>query len=212
MIRLLPALLGALLLNLLLFMTMSGMVRLLPMPASAAHNAVVVDFFRAAESEPPPAARTPSPPTPPEPLEPLPLPLLDPLPTAPVVAPRLVAPKVDLDASLDIEHRAYLGEMSAPEPPRVMSARELVAVATPSPRYPVSARSRRVEGFVEAEFSVRTDGTTADVRILDSEPAGAFDRATERAILRWRFQPHRVDGKAVEVRVRQRVAFRLEGR
>ena len=80
------------------------------------------------------------------------------------------------------------------------------------PRYPPTARARRIEGFVEVEFTVKTDGSTADIRIIRAEPSSVFDRTTEQAIHRWRFQAHRVDGKPMAVQARQRVDFRLGSR
>ncbi len=76
--------------------------------------------------------------------------------------------------------------------------------------YPPTARARRLQGYVEVEFTVNEEGGVQDIEVIGSEPAGAFDRAALRAIRRWKFEPHRVGGKAVAVRARQRVDFKLK--
>ncbi len=78
------------------------------------------------------------------------------------------------------------------------------------PLYPPHARMRRIEGYVEIEFTVFADGEVGDVLVVDSEPGDTFVGAAVRAVKRWRFQPGTLDGEAVAVRVRQKVRFTLE--
>jgi len=78
------------------------------------------------------------------------------------------------------------------------------------PLYPPHARMRRLQGYVEIEFTVFADGKAGDVKVLASEPGDTFVSAAVRAAKRWRFQPGTREGKAVAVRVRQKVRFRLE--
>jgi len=78
------------------------------------------------------------------------------------------------------------------------------------PHYPAHARMRQIEGNVRVVFVVNTNGRTENIRILDSTPDDIFDRASKRAVERWRFSPGMVDGKSVAVRVRQNIKFELE--
>lgn len=59
----------------------------------------------------------------------------------------------------------------------------------PPPRYPLIARSRRIEGSVRVAFTVNTDGTVANVRVLSAEPDDVFDRAAVEAVEQYRFAP-----------------------
>ncbi len=203
----------ALLVNLLLFLLMSAMVRHGQMRLEENEAVSLVDFVRSREPEPPPpATRRPPPPEPPKQVKLLPLPRPD-LPPPPRPMPtHLPAPRIQLDLAIQMDAGPYLGEVLVPSAPALISARELTPLVTLPPRYPPTAKARRIEGFVEVEFSVDTDGKTADIRIIDAEPAGVFERAAQRAIRRWRFQAHVVEGKAVAVRARQRVDFRLSER
>ena len=212
MIRFAPFVTLALLVNLLLFTLMSMVVEDGRLRLAGAEPVSLVDFIRTLEADAPPPALQRPPPEPPEPVELQPLPKLS-LPSPPQPNPVRWAPfAVELDLALDLGAGPYIGELLAPAAPAVISARHLTPLVTLPPRYPRTARLRRIEGFVEVEFTVEADGSTADIRIVEAQPAGIFERAARRAIGRWRFQAHVVEGKPVAVRAWQRVDFRLDRR
>ena len=62
-------------------------------------------------------------------------------------------------------------------------------------------------GWVELEFTVRTDGSTADIVVTNSNPRRTFDAAARNAISQWRYKPVARDGKAVDQRVAVRIRF-----
>lgn len=78
-----------------------------------------------------------------------------------------------------------------------------------APEYPSKALAQSLSGVVTVEFVVTQSGDTRDVRVLDSNPPGVFDRAATIAIKRWRYQPAVVDGAPVEVPVRTAIRFEL---
>lgn len=78
------------------------------------------------------------------------------------------------------------------------------------PPYPPQAQAAGREGAVFVEFTVRTDGSVADVTVLSAEPDATFVEPTLQAVRLWRFRPATRNGKPVAVRVRQKVSFRLE--
>jgi len=200
----------ALLVNLLLFLLMSAIVRNNQMRLEESEMVSLVDLVHTREPEPPPPpTRRPPPPEPPEPVKPQPLPRPDLSPPPRPMPMRLPAPRIELNLALQMDGGPYIGDMLAPAAPAIISARELTPLVTLPPRYPPTARARRIEGFVEVEFTVDRNGGTSDIRVLAAEPAGVFERATEQAIHRWRFQAHVVEGKAVAVRATQRVDFHL---
>jgi protein TonB len=84
------------------------------------------------------------------------------------------------------------------------------AVVRLRPTYPLQARLRGQEGSVTLSFIVGADGQTRDIRVVASEPENLFVRAAVRAVERWQFKPGRRDGRAVPVRVEQRISFQLE--
>lgn len=88
-------------------------------------------------------------------------------------------------------------------------AASLRAVKTVPPDYPQSALLKGIAGSVLLSFTVDAKGGTRDVQVLQSTPAGVFDRAAVNAVKRWRYAPMIVNGTAVEVPTRTLVRFEL---
>ena len=88
-------------------------------------------------------------------------------------------------------------------------AASLKLVKSVPPDYPKSALQNSVAGSVLLSFTVDTHGETRDVQVLQSTPAGVFDRAAVSAVKRWKYAPVLVSGAPVEVPVRTLVRFEL---
>lgn len=84
-----------------------------------------------------------------------------------------------------------------------------VAMVQVPPEYPFKAREQNVEGYVAVKFLVRPDGSVGNVNILKAQPAGVFDDAVRRALLRWKFQPGRLGNEAVAAWVTTTLRFDL---
>ena len=77
------------------------------------------------------------------------------------------------------------------------------------PMYPRNLRMRGTEGWVKVGIHISKTGTVLKVEILDSKPKRVFDRATIRAVKRWKFKPEIVDGKAINNYSTQMINFKL---
>jgi TonB family protein len=95
-------------------------------------------------------------------------------------------------------------------PDDVISATQLTMIRTAKPEYPSAARERGVGGWVDVLFTVRVDGTTTDVSVSGAEPAGIFEQSAMAAVRRWKYEPVRRGGRAVEQRARVRIRFAIE--
>ena len=91
---------------------------------------------------------------------------------------------------------------AAATPPPAPAQRALRPLNMPAPRYPPDALRAGTAGEVLVEFTVGTDGTVTDARVLRANPARTFDREALNAVRRWRFEP--VDAP---VTTRRTVAF-----
>lgn len=98
---------------------------------------------------------------------------------------------------------------SAP-PPVAAAVREARLLARVDPEYPREAMRGRQQGWVEVEFTIGSNGTVSDARVVASRPSRIFDRAATRAIQEWRFEPRMENGQPVASRLRQRFDFRLD--
>ncbi len=91
----------------------------------------------------------------------------------------------------------------------IQIARQLTPLVRIPPEYPMSARGKKIEGYVILRFTVTETGSVADPEVLRSEPPGVFDRAATRAVRRWKYQPQIVDGQPTSVVSFTRINFEL---
>ncbi|NJK88771.1 MAG: energy transducer TonB [Myxococcales bacterium] len=134
---------------------------------------------------------------------------LEPPPKAPPVSspkqggPGAVALNVSMpkaEANLNLQ-----GKLSA----GTVRDREAVPKFRAKPVYPAGAAQRGIEGYVTIEFTIGPSGSVEDMKVLDSQPPGQFDRAALKALSRWRYDPKLVDGRPVS-RPGQRVTLKFE--
>ncbi len=88
----------------------------------------------------------------------------------------------------------------------------IVPIRMDPPDYPREAAIAHKTGSVTVRFTVNTDGTTSDVRVLRAQPRKLFDKAAIRAVMHWRFKPYAVDGKPQPREVEQTIVFDLNKR
>jgi len=118
------------------------------------------------------------------------------------------AGRIDLDAV----RTAVTDARTAAEAARTVLAEGALKKTVGSPPvYPASAESHGVEGWVDVEFTVASDGSTRDAVVLDASPKGVFDSAVLNAVRRWRYEPRIVAGKPIDQRVKVRLRFKLAG-
>lgn len=96
------------------------------------------------------------------------------------------------------------------ESARVIPVGEMLATKVIAPVYPRSALRRGQEGWVEVEFTVSSDGSTAEVEVVSSSVEKVFDRASIRAVDQWQFRPRVFRGEPIDQRVRARISFTLQ--
>ena len=61
---------------------------------------------------------------------------------------------------------------------------------------------------MELGYTVTAKGAVADIKVLDSNPPGVFEKAASNAVARLRYKPVLEDGKAVAVATKMLVKFR----
>lgn len=89
--------------------------------------------------------------------------------------------------------------------------RDAVPQVRIQPDYPIGARQKGIEGWVDVQFSVGTDGSVRNAVVVDAEPRSVFDSAALQAVRGWKYSPKIKDGKPVErAGVRVRIRFNLE--
>ena len=93
---------------------------------------------------------------------------------------------------------------------QIVGAGALKRIRTVEPGYPREAKANDVTGWVDLEFTVTPQGSVSDIRVTGSQPASVFDISAVEALNKWRFEPVRRDGVAVDQRARLRMRFQIE--
>lgn len=75
------------------------------------------------------------------------------------------------------------------------------------PQYPEAARQRRIQGPVVLNVLVGPTGLVREASVISGDPLLA--KAATDAVQQWRFNPHQLNGKAVEFETRITVNFAL---
>jgi protein TonB len=77
------------------------------------------------------------------------------------------------------------------------------------PVMPREALIKGISGWVRVAGTLKTDGTTTDLRIVAQDESGLFGQASLDAVAKWRFAPFTKGGKPVEGPFEQRLEYRL---
>lgn len=92
-----------------------------------------------------------------------------------------------------------------------MGGGDYLPIAQIAPPYPRNALVQGIEGWVQVEFTIGTEGQVKNPRVVRSAPPGVFEEAALGAVKRFRFRPRTVGSTPVEVHgVQNRIRFRLE--
>ena len=123
--------------------------------------------------------------------------------------PRLPAAPMDLhlpameEFSMDgpvLKDSYEVGELDAP----------LTTLVKIQPLYPMRAQRRMIEGFVTVEFLVTTTGQVEQIKIIEAEPPGVFEKNVIESVSKWRFKPGTVQGIPVVTRVSNIIRYQME--
>ena len=91
------------------------------------------------------------------------------------------------------------------------SDRDCVPQVRIQPDYPIQARQRGIEGWVDVQFKIGADGSIRNPVAVSADPKQLFDRAAIQAVKGWKYSPKIEDGRSVECGTKKvRIRFKLE--
>jgi protein TonB len=192
--RFLPALLGALLITVAVFLFMQSLIRS-QQPEDMAllvHTHVEVVRPEPEEEEPEPEDDMPE-----EPKEEPVMESLEVAPPKPEPAAELEIAALDLAVG-DIDVKAVGDHWSAPMGTGVVNMGggggedahgfiEVIPFDTRKPNVPEVAWQNKISGWVLVAFNVTPQGGTRNVRVLDARPRGVFEEKVVAAVQDWRY-------------------------
>lgn len=74
------------------------------------------------------------------------------------------------------------------------------------PEYPVDAATKGIEGYVQLEFTINSDGSVSDVIVLEAQPEGVFNRSAKKAFRQWQYLPTNMKRTGMKIQL----DFKLE--
>ncbi|QKJ21857.1 energy transducer TonB [Poseidonibacter lekithochrous] len=78
----------------------------------------------------------------------------------------------------------------------LLDANSLRALKKVNPKYPRRAKMKKQAGSVQLAFDIDKEGLVSNVKILDSNPKGVFEKSSIRAIKKWKFKPNEFERTA----------------
>ena len=116
----------------------------------------------------------------------------------------------DAGAIGEIDTAASRAQEEAQRATSYVSASSLTRTRYVAPDFPLEARKRGIEGWVDLQFLVNPDGSVGDVTVVGAQPVGVFEQSAIDAVRRWRFQPVMRAGKAASQRARVRLRYAMQ--
>jgi len=101
-------------------------------------------------------------------------------------------------------------EQQAQQAGSVVAESSLTRTRYVPPEFPRSAREKSINGWVDVQFLVRTDGTVGDASIVGAQPVGIFEQSALDAVRRWRYRPVVQGGQPVSQHTHVRVRFAMQ--
>lgn len=102
---------------------------------------------------------------------------------------------------------ALTEQLIAMESAKPVPASALKLVTYVAPVFPQRANERSIEGWVDIEFTVGTDGKTRNVVVTDASHDALFRREATDAVGKWQFEPRMFMGRAIEQSSFTRIRF-----
>ena len=148
---------------------------------------------------------------PPPPKKKPPPPKLSPIETTKPNSPNLDMSAPSFNIPLDLKGSLLTGIDANAANTALRANDEVIPLVRIAPRYPQKAARSGIEGWVKLEIQITEAGTVENARVIDAEPKRIFNRAAKQAIIKWKFKPKLVDGKAVSRTATQIIEFNLDG-
>jgi protein TonB len=143
-----------------------------------------------------------------------PVPRSTPAPTAAESAPTTAStaatpstPSADAasPASTHVASTSATRRASSGEPPPVIREARLARRVTPD--YPSAAKRDGIEGSVDLEVAISSQGVVEDVSVVNATPPDMFEKSAVAAVRKWKYDPRFVDGLPTEAHVKVHLDF-----
>jgi protein TonB len=85
--------------------------------------------------------------------------------------------------------------------------REAKLIRRVVPDYPSAAKRDGIEGSVDLELTISSQGVVEDVSVVNATPPDMFEKSAVAAARKWKYDPRFVDGLASEAHIKVHLDF-----
>jgi TonB family protein len=110
-------------------------------------------------------------------------------------------------AQIAAARNAWTDRIIAMETAKPLPASALKFTTYVPPKFPDTAVSRGIEGWVDVEFTVSANGSTRDISAADGSHDRMFRAEALEAVAQWRFEPRIFMDRPIDQRAHTRVRF-----
>lgn len=126
------------------------------------------------------------------------------------ITPNLKTPKLDFKMNLANDGLGNVNVAKALSGLNNEIAIGLIPIFKVPPRYPHRAKMLKKTGYVKLQFIIDTKGETKNIKVIEANPKGFFEKSAIEALGKWKFKPQIKSGKAVEQKALQTIKFGLK--
>lgn len=139
-----------------------------------------------------------------------------PPPEPPQSEPIDLSTEISIDVELDLpafEINPRLDGGIAVSAPGIYGLGDLdqrpVSVYRAEPHYPARAQQRGIQGKVKVQFVINASGKAEQIKIIETDHPGVFEKSVIKAIKASTFKPGILDGEVVATRIVTSYGFKL---
>lgn len=114
-----------------------------------------------------------------------------------LLAPLLVIGTLSLSTNVMAE-----SDTATPEP-------DSNVIKRVAPKYPTAAAKNGIEGRVKMQITINAEGQVENIEVVESHPAGVFDKVAMEAMSQWVFKPIFIDGEPATAEFLQTLVFAM---
>jgi periplasmic protein TonB len=85
--------------------------------------------------------------------------------------------------------------------------REAKLIRRVPPDYPSAAKRDGIEGSVDLEVAISSQGVVEDVSVVNATPPDMFEKSAVAAVRKWKYDPRFVDGLPSEAHLKVHLDF-----
>jgi bla regulator protein BlaR1 len=86
-----------------------------------------------------------------------------------------------------------------PDERKLLANADSQPISRVAPRYPIHAAVNGIEGYVQVEFDVSSEGVPINIHVIESYPSDVFVAEVVRILPKWRYKPSAMTCNSIQL-------------